>query len=1790
MPATSEPQSVALENDVIPRDCRSGAPSPEPVAEYEGGRVMRHFSGAPARPAAESTARLLRSPRLSHSANHGVRADALQRAQQTFGNQFVQRAIASAQNPQSVGAGIIPGGSGEPMDESTRMLMESRFDADFGDVRVHTDAQANASAENLSANAFTSGRDVYFARGQYAPTSSDGRHLLAHELTHTIQQRQGREPAIISQLSQDGLPVGSPEDPLEGEAEKVADNVARFDWGSSALGRKGTPNPEGAPIRRSIQRAPPGGFPGDQPVSDAPPFVDEATLIEPGKSDHDVTVAAPVLVSPSTLSGQVQLHLKVHTPVFKQEDISLYAVPITKIQLPKSPAPPPAPVTTGSSGTVAPTSSPTAASNPQAPVGSVVTTLDGVKLEVLASTPEHVITAKYTKFAVGAASTSALRLMDGTVVVIDAGINNRGLGTTYKDLADTTMRKLAEFIKDDPIREILISHTHKDHTSLVLEIMRRFRVDIIRINDIQKRWPGYKALRAEIVKIQEAKYRQTEIALRKEIEAERSAWEEANAHPDKGILQERWEKHAAEELQKRMAEVPRLKERNLIPSKGGVLDVVDVDVRTGETSTPDEFKAEDPIEIRETMREPTDPDALRRRWNTKTKDIDPNASAYLIQLPSGLRFLVMPDIRADDMEALTNRFADEVRQLHPKEPVTVQIWDATHHMQIGWSGQGIKATQLRKIVDFLSMFQMKEGADAVVVSAQADFSRPDARTLVDPVNIWLLRSLGFEVYLASSARDVTFFEITTTQGTKLAGTPATSAPGSAPGELSMKRAKMALDELKADKLTREAALADETDPVRQKYIREAIAELDGKITQIDTALNNYIEAGHKALAAPHGSQTTRSLAQAPEPAIAERNALDTILERWNFDRPIASDLHLTEMAMVVLRQEVNLANPVPGSPAARALELKTVRSRINELGAQIARGGAPEAVTAELFAELTKYKSILTNELHPGDPNQKPLPEGVTRKLLEDDLKSVEAKIETLEGERKAGSIERAVGSGEIIETHVVAGQKPAQESTALRTTRGVVDAAGKGLGAVMVIQTIRGQGELMKRWEEGRANNAEVLLSTTHNVGAAATGVKMVRGIHVGNGVFVVLTLLDVGAALAHDYDSDEQRNVEVTYAVISSALNLGLMVVGQALMKIPNPIAMIAGLIITFAARPILEALGVHEWLERKYGFNPSDVIQVYQTLRKLVDEYSIIVGSILLADRTASGLEDLSVSDPTALREQARIAARDHRIAAIPLERRILGEFKTAYDDAKGNYAGLKVLDQYREQFITLQRQANPHDEEIAAWHEVYDPQRAKLKQQTAQGQELSNKMPSGFGVAPSTFQAVEEMTNLEPQPTGKLVEKTFAEIESGMTLDQMSADEIRNMHQWDRLREAISSLVAEVDKGASGLDNDEIRKKDKEARLMIENARYRLDPRSQGEFRSKGLFSPNSPAKAVYEEVLEKYERSLALAHERYIETAMKLCGAPLLAQSLGETQLGAEYRLVTNKLSAESMIRMVEVAVTRYKATVESMMAPPESLVLALFTNSADAQTYEQFVNANPYYAGELKRVEMVDATINGLIDQAWSIARPDPAVKEESAEIKRLKEAVAKKRQADEVRFHKRGIIFASELRGLAAQVKEAEIAELAPLLGEKPGTQQLNQEEIAAIQSDQMESIREGMVPPISNRLRQIPALRRIDANGTLTNIHQLYGPIKIGSGGKWIETAKFKYVKNEDNVVVGAIGPGENWEATTDYPERPTVRVIPLNDAAMKVFERYEWHDVLRSSLEPLTKKELEAMMLKK
>jgi len=106
---------------------------------------------------------------------------------------------------------------GEPLDPITRAFMESRFGYDFGQIRVHTDAKANHSAHTVNADAYTVGRDMVFGSGRYAPGSEGGRRLLAHELTHTIQQGE-----LSGETS---LELSRSDDPAEHEAEAASEAI-----------------------------------------------------------------------------------------------------------------------------------------------------------------------------------------------------------------------------------------------------------------------------------------------------------------------------------------------------------------------------------------------------------------------------------------------------------------------------------------------------------------------------------------------------------------------------------------------------------------------------------------------------------------------------------------------------------------------------------------------------------------------------------------------------------------------------------------------------------------------------------------------------------------------------------------------------------------------------------------------------------------------------------------------------------------------------------------------------------------------------------------------------------------------------------------------------------------------------------------------------------------------------------------------------------------------------------------------------------------------------------------------------------------------------------------------------------------------------------------------------------------------------------------------------------------------------------------------------------------------------
>ena len=241
--------------------------------------------------------------------------------------------------------------SSVPLDREVRDRMETLFQHDFSDVRVHHDDLATRAANALAARAFTAGTDIVFNRGRYSPRTREGSRLLAHELAHVVQQR-GRLAGL-----QPSLKVGPRHTPAEREADAAADRVManefagrlsstepliardELDAGAPPPITDGGALPGGLPDAGTSDSAAPDAQPQQQqqpaqpPQQQAPPAVQNEALLQPGLAWNAVTPAAqatgfhrfrnPAARGPwtSDTAGtyishiQIQIHPNAHTEV-----------------------------------------------------------------------------------------------------------------------------------------------------------------------------------------------------------------------------------------------------------------------------------------------------------------------------------------------------------------------------------------------------------------------------------------------------------------------------------------------------------------------------------------------------------------------------------------------------------------------------------------------------------------------------------------------------------------------------------------------------------------------------------------------------------------------------------------------------------------------------------------------------------------------------------------------------------------------------------------------------------------------------------------------------------------------------------------------------------------------------------------------------------------------------------------------------------------------------------------------------------------------------------------------------------------------------------------------------------------------------------------------------------------------------------------------------------------------------------------------------------------------------------
>jgi outer membrane protein OmpA-like peptidoglycan-associated protein len=180
----------------------------------------------------------------------------LQQMQRTRGNRAVQRFLrmqrSSIQSPAERDDDIAQriqsrSGGGSALETGVQTALEQGLGTNLSGVRVHTDGEADQLARSVDSIAFTTGNDIFFSQGAYDPSTPGGMHLLAHEVTHTVQQAAG---TVAGTPSAGGVSISDPSDSFEQAAEQAASSVVA---GKPAAAQPPSDPSSQAPIQREVK-------------------------------------------------------------------------------------------------------------------------------------------------------------------------------------------------------------------------------------------------------------------------------------------------------------------------------------------------------------------------------------------------------------------------------------------------------------------------------------------------------------------------------------------------------------------------------------------------------------------------------------------------------------------------------------------------------------------------------------------------------------------------------------------------------------------------------------------------------------------------------------------------------------------------------------------------------------------------------------------------------------------------------------------------------------------------------------------------------------------------------------------------------------------------------------------------------------------------------------------------------------------------------------------------------------------------------------------------------------------------------------------------------------------------------------------------------------------------------------------------------------------------------------------------------------------------------------------------
>ena len=927
-------------------------------------------------------------------------------------------------------------------------------------------------------------------------------------------------------------------------------------------------------------------------------------------------------------------------------------------------------------------------------------------------------------------------------------------------------------------------------------------------------------------------------------------------------------------------------------------------------------------------------------------------------------------------------------------------------------------------------------------------------------------------------------------------------------------------------------LRELTGPKRseQARLKEEIKSIEGAKKAVLQKLSTH--------AAPEGTPLATAGQSVQAHVSAEEKTLADLIDPA-YHEAIKTEkvARITETSLIVLGKDV------PITDANREL-LETWR-QAEALRGRIDAGDLPLHAHGELIEKLGKLKELIAAR-----------PDISGQAAVEDEVAFIDKQIEnsrrTLEGAGGEKTLSRDPNTGLKVETSVIRETattdaqegKSAPETTEKKAEPGAGEPAGKpelpksmqkgldlfgrGMGGVMIYQNIKGSTDALTRYGQNEANAAETSLALTKSALGITVGYRMLRGAHVGMGEFVVISVIDVAQTALGTYESSAEWNTEVTYALVSNAVSLALSAVGMALIETANPVGVIAGLAVMFLGDPLLEWLGVHDWLAKKFAFMPDEYIEVQTELDSLIRSYRQVVGAIELGAITDATLKKLGAKDAEAVHSAAMKVVESRRVQLSQSEREILAKFTDAYARARKGYAGLKELDDLRYQFLTLYNRAHQDDEHVEG--------------------------AGSIGIESETYGGYSPVTRTE-------VADAFADVEKDFTTGSISVLEVAGMEQWTRMDDEIESLVGELyHSDYEDIDWMKVSEYEHNLDLMIANARYRLEPKKQGRNRATAMFAPGTPEYGAYAQLLAARENKLDVLRERQLRMAMhshpdtgKIRSGEVTCDSSGcmqgpDVYHEPEWGAGSSGPDTEKQLALLETIVLWYiNAVIEMEPLPGNLTVEDLYSSKEKLAEYRTAIKDDGDYMAALFALRGSRSSTAAALDRAHRLldSRDLTAVQKQ-----RLKKADADWRSAEEDRLVEHGYLFFEEIDPLARKMVATAPPSLARALGEAENTDQLSDEQREALKTPELSQYK---LSTLSDRVTQlgltlpanpgdyVPRVYRLNVAPTVLvareweNFEEYIGEESAGET-KWsvtpLNSAAIAYYGSGDNQLVGSWG----------------------------------------------------------